>query len=210
MVPTTSSSCSRRSMEDVWTDISLSYLSHNSCNTTTTAADDPAAAAFQGIIFQDFLACTSTISSNIDPPQPAAASTVLSLNSGTRSDLEQHLLETTRTTITDPRPLKPNPKLNPPELVALDDHDQNHHDHHNSTNGGRHKRMIKNRESAARSIARKQEPFCPCISLPIMCSYISTSSYLASPTLVQQLLPKNVGLLDRQLPLDQLRQPQTA
>ncbi|KAM1133099.1 hypothetical protein ACFX15_041663 [Malus domestica] len=203
MVPTTSSSCSRRSMEDVWTDISLSYLSHNSCNTTTTAADDPAAAAFQGIIFQDFLACTSTISSNIDPPQPAAASTVLSLNSGTRSDLEQHLLETTRTTITDP--LFPCYKKR-----ALDDHDQNHHDHHNSTNGGRHKRMIKNRESAARSIARKQEPFCPCISLPIMCSYISTSSYLASPTLVQQLLPKNVGLLDRQLPLDQLRQPQTA
>ncbi|TQE07558.1 hypothetical protein C1H46_006878 [Malus baccata] len=119
MVPTTSSSCSRRSMEDVWTDISLSYLSHNSCNTTTTAADDPAAAAFRGIIFQDFLACTSTISSNIEPKQPAAASTVLSLNSGTRSDLEQRLLETTRTTITDPRPLKPNPKLNPLVLVLL-------------------------------------------------------------------------------------------
>ncbi|XP_048439897.1 bZIP transcription factor 27-like isoform X1 [Pyrus x bretschneideri] len=180
MISTTTSSCSTKSMEDVWKDISLASLSRNASDNTTTSTHHPTAAAFRGIMFQDFLASTSTTSSNIDPPPPAAATTVLRLNCGTRSDLQQHLLETTSTTITGPPLLKPNSitgptstsvttttrpnSLNNPSSVfpscckkrALDDHDQNREDHHNSTNGGRHKRMMKNRESAARSRARKQ------------------------------------------------------
>ncbi|TQD97896.1 hypothetical protein C1H46_016421 [Malus baccata] len=198
MISTTTSSCSAKSMEDVWKDICLASLSRNASDNTTTSTHHPTAAAFRGITFQDFLASTSTTSSNIDPPPPAAASTVLRLNCGTRSDLKQHLLETTSATITGPDLLKPNPitrptstsvtttttrpnSLNNPSSVfpscckkrALDDHDQNREDHHNSTNG-RHKRMMKNRESAARSRARKQEPFCPSISLLIVCSYTTT------------------------------------
>ncbi|XP_048439978.1 bZIP transcription factor 27-like isoform X3 [Pyrus x bretschneideri] len=143
MISTTTSSCSTKSMEDVWKDISLASLSRNASDNTTTSTHHPTAAAFRGIMFQDFLASTSTTSSNIDPPPPAAATTVLRLNCGTRSDLQQHLLETT----IFPSCCKKR---------ALDDHDQNREDHHNSTNGGRHKRMMKNRESAARSRARKQ------------------------------------------------------
>ncbi|KAM1387838.1 hypothetical protein ACFX2I_016032 [Malus domestica] len=240
MISTTTSSCSTKSMEDVWKDISLASLSRNASDNTTTSTHHPTAAAFRGVTFQDFLPSTSTTSSNIDPPPPAAASTVLRLNCGTRSDLKQHLLETT--TITGPALLKLNPitrptstsvtttttrpnSLNNPSSVfpscckkrALDDHDQNREDHHNSTNG-RHKRMMKNRESAARSRARKQEPFCPSISLLIaytneleieiaqlreenarlkrqlQAKSMINSSCLAPSTLAQRLLPKRQTL----------------
>nr|XP_028949121.1 protein FD-like [Malus domestica] len=231
MISTTTSSCSTKSMEDVWKDISLASLSRNASDNTTTSTHHPTAAAFRGITFQDFLASTSTTSSNIDPPPPAAASTVLRLNCGTRSDLKQHLLETTSATITGPALLKPNPitrptstsvtttttrpnSLNNPSSVfpscckkrALDDHDQNREDHHNSTNG-RHKRMMKNRESAARSRARKQAYTNELeieiaqlreenarLKRQLQAKSMINSSCLAPSTLAQRLLPKRQTL----------------
>lgn len=176
-------------MEDVWKDISLASLSH--ANDHHGHCPPAAAAAFRGMIFQDFFATCA--SSNKDmgrpPPQPtiAAPATVLSLN----SDIQ---LLPESTTSTAPAPLLKHP-VNPQLLQtshaatpsfhflnssscsdALDSSSLFHvpsyynkrkrpidHHHHRSNDENsrdrRHKRMIKNRESAARSRARKQEPF---------------------------------------------------
>ncbi|XP_008221223.1 PREDICTED: protein FD [Prunus mume] len=188
MIPTTTTSPrSLKSMEDVWKDISLASLSH--ANDLHGHCPPAAAAAFRGMIFQDFFATCA--SSNKDrgrpPPQPtiAAPATVLSLN----SDIQ---LLPESTTSTAPAPLLKHP-VNPQLLRtshaatpsfhflnssscsdALDSSSLfhvpsyynkrrrpiDHHHHHQSNDQNsrdrRHKRMIKNRESAARSRARKQ------------------------------------------------------
>ncbi|XP_021801419.1 protein FD-like [Prunus avium] len=188
MIPTTTTSpTSIKSMEDVWKDISLASLSH--ANDHNDHCPPAAAAAFRGMIFQDFF--TTCASSNKDkgrpPPQPtiAAPTTVLSMN----SDI-QLLPESTISTA--PAPLLKHP-VNPQLLQtihaatpsfhflnssscsdALDssslfhvpsyynkrkrpiDHHHHHQSNDHNSRDRRHKRMIKNRESAARSRARKQ------------------------------------------------------
>lgn len=122
----------------------------------------------------------------IAPVRPA--STVLSLNSGARY-LQHQLIESTTNASPSAPPMKPNPQIqlqisdhHATSFLkasscsdALDsslgfprpshkkraralDHDQN--DVYNSSGDRRHKRMMKNRESASRSRAGKQETFC--------------------------------------------------
>ncbi|KAG6783658.1 hypothetical protein POTOM_009321 [Populus tomentosa] len=139
------------SMEEVWNDINLASLrehpnSHTGSNSNT---DDH---VFHGMMFQDLLAR----SSNKDTPTRVASkepssgggnnflknslgpppATMLNLNYG--YDHFQYLESRTV-------PLRKRPQEN------------------GDVSGGdrRHERMIKNRESAARSRARKQESFSP-------------------------------------------------
>ncbi|KAJ8762343.1 hypothetical protein K2173_007501 [Erythroxylum novogranatense] len=175
-------SSSRKSMEEVWEDINLASLQDhtNNCYSTRTHTNSSSS-----IILQDFLAkpleqpsmvASVKLSSNqgsdffgcSEPPYPA---TVLSLKSG--ADLE--FLKSTGRTIANPTV---------PEGVCTASFDSSldcsldgsgalsfcscckKRAFENGDNSGdrRHKRMIKNRESAARSRARKQEYFCPSFS----------------------------------------------
>ncbi|KAK9271177.1 hypothetical protein L1049_026766 [Liquidambar formosana] len=173
----------RKSMEEVWQDISLTSLhDHHRHNTTvgatptTTTAPRP---SFRGMILQDFLArpfnkdsptrgASTEPSSAEDANFFSSPATVLSLNSG--PDFNCHESSTTG-------PIRPFPQLNshdtattPPFLSSINspfdalaaasvfpsfckkrgaEKDENNRDR-------RYKRMMKNRESAARSRARKQ------------------------------------------------------
>ncbi|KAF5455738.1 hypothetical protein F2P56_025284 [Juglans regia] len=143
----------RKLMEEVWKDISLASLQDHSSNTlsSTTTTQNP---AFCATILQDFLARPL----NKEPPTRGASSsgatelslavettflgslaptpaTILSLNSG--SDFPYPEIRT-------PVGVGSNPQLQRAQENVEDSIDR------------RHKRMIKNRESAARSRSRKQ------------------------------------------------------
>nr|QCD63875.1 FD-like protein 1-II [Platanus x hispanica] len=186
----------RRTMEEVWKDISLASLNENSNreelllppkNTTTTT--------FRGTILQDFLArpfnkdhhptnvvsATPSTSGDVtlfgSPPLAPPPATALSLNSGP----EFQYLDNTD-------PLRPHPQLHnhvnaaSPCFVSSIN---SPFDAFSSSSGlssfckrrvpdfddscadRRHKRMIKNRESAARSRARKQESLSPLLTFLI-------------------------------------------
>ncbi|XP_019423398.1 PREDICTED: protein FD-like [Lupinus angustifolius] len=155
-------------MEEVWKDINLASL-----NEQNTRSSMSKSSTFGGVIFQDFLSIdpsTNTCSNtrSLYSPTPPTPVTALSLScsrpefhfdSSLRSSKESHLLHTqnpntnpklpcfptttttatTTTTTTTPfesKRFSELPDFNPGER--------------------RNKRMIKNRESAARSRARKQ------------------------------------------------------
>ncbi|KAJ9186421.1 hypothetical protein P3X46_001994 [Hevea brasiliensis] len=161
----------RKSMEDVWKDINLTCLQECPSSTNHTALPP-------GMILQDFLARPF----NKDPPTEPSSdrgtdflnslatrpATMLSLNSG--SDFE--ILESGTV------PRRPNPQLHSHARVdtpsfgswlispfdALGSSSvfpsicqKRLQETHNNSTDRRHKRMMKNRESAARSRARKQE-----------------------------------------------------
>ncbi|KAJ6399646.1 hypothetical protein OIU77_020241 [Salix suchowensis] len=182
--PIPNQSMSGASMEEVWDDINLASL-HDQSRTKTSSNTNHH--SFNGMIFQDFLArpsnkdastraaskepssggVNSFLKSSLRPP-PA---TILSLNSG--PDHFQYLEN--RNTV----PVKPNPEMHSHTdggTISFDSSLDSPLDALGSSslflsvckkrpheNGGvsggdrRHKRMIKNRESAARSRARKQE-----------------------------------------------------
>lgn len=168
-----------KTMEEVWKDITLSSL-HDQ-----PSRDDPSMTRFPGIILQDFLArpfnhkeshqvTKAAASSHYgsptpNPPQPA---TMLTLNSTTGFHLlgNSELLLKQNSILQPPQhisnagvcspvnvpfdafntcvpPIKANGRKRCPEPPV------------NNSTDRRHKRMIKNRESAARSRARKQESF---------------------------------------------------
>ncbi|CAH9085001.1 unnamed protein product [Cuscuta europaea] len=148
-------------MEQVWEDINLSSL-HNHLHSTSSsnrAVLGTTSAAAAGINFQDFLTQPAFSGKGRAPLPNAEASPpmLLDLNSIAVPDL--HFM-----------PPPPPPRMRSVDLEDLgcfsagrggdnngrilkrsvDDSDQNSTDR-------RHKRMIKNRQSAARSRARKQE-----------------------------------------------------
>ncbi|KAG6776608.1 hypothetical protein NC652_014929 [Populus alba x Populus x berolinensis] len=186
--PIPNQSMNGASMEEVWDDINLASL-HDHSNTNTSSNTNRH--SFNGMVFQDFLARpsnkdTSTRAASKEPssgggnsflknplgPPPA---TMLSLNSG--SD-RFHYLESSNTVS-----VRPNPQMHSHAnggAISFDSSLDSPFDalgsssvllsickkrpqENGDVSGGdrRHKRMIKNRESAARSRARKQESGSP-------------------------------------------------
>nr|XP_027073256.1 protein FD-like [Coffea arabica] len=170
-----------KTMEEVWKDINLSSLQDQ-----PSSRDDPSSTTtFRGMIFQDFLArpfdkdpptttpATGYCSPPPPPPPPPPQATMLTLNSSGPDEF--HLFGNSN-------PLRQTPLLGPQQSIshacsnlsmqfndALGSCAAGMHAHGNgkkrcpepqtnssSSGDRRHKRMIKNRESAARSRARKQ------------------------------------------------------
>ncbi|XP_028774508.1 protein FD-like [Neltuma alba] len=161
-------------MEEVWKDINLSTLNdpHGASN-----------ADYRSVIFQDFLARSpydspssqDISSSSLSPASPLV--TALSLGSvGPRFPFVDTLPKPTNSHPASLPSLTPNhPFSSFPcasaspsfrykrQFPESDIHDPNNppiynvNNHSDSSGSERHKRMIKNRESAARSRARKQE-----------------------------------------------------
>ncbi|TMW84191.1 hypothetical protein EJD97_025647 [Solanum chilense] len=138
-----------KTMEEVWKDINLSSLQDHTTNYSSRDHHhlhdhNHQAANFGGMILQDFLA--RPFANESSPAAAAAASpvsvtTMLNLNSVP----ELHFFD---------NPLRKNSILHQPNAsgrkrVVPETED-------NSTGDRRNQRMIKNRESAARSRARKQ------------------------------------------------------
>lgn len=158
-------------MEDVWKDISLASLCDHNSPAAGNSATTNDRAALRGFIFQDFLAAAST---KLAPASGLAAAppptTLLCLSS---SGSDQHQIQSTANTSA---PVKPNPQrlhgtsstssslisFSANNLsVALDCKKRAVEESGDNSRRVRHRRMIKNRESASRSRARKQErPFC--------------------------------------------------
>ncbi|KAE9596565.1 putative transcription factor bZIP family [Lupinus albus] len=158
-------------MEEVWKDINLASL-----NEQNTRPSMSKSSAFGGVIFQDFLSidpssntCSNTRS--LYSPAPQTPLTALSLScsrpqfhfdSSLRSSKDSHFLH-------PQHPNNPNPKLSsfptiPPTTTTATTtttttpFESKRFAEPPDFNPGerRNKRMIKNRESAARSRARKQ------------------------------------------------------
>lgn len=157
-------------MEDEWQDISLASLCDHNSPAAGNFAPTNDRAALPGFIFQDFLAAAST---KLAPASGLAAAppptTLLGLSS---SGSDQHQIQSTDTFITNTiAPVKPNPQrlhgtcstssslisFSANNLsVALDCKKRAVEESGDNSRRVRHRRMIKNRESASRSRARKQ------------------------------------------------------
>ncbi|XP_059295156.1 protein FD-like [Lycium ferocissimum] len=156
-----------RTMEEVWKDINLSSL-HDHCTNYSRDHDHHnhrQAANFGGMILQDFLARPFAHS-----PSPAATASPIPANPATTTMLnlnfvpDLHFFDNNNLD-----PLRQNTILHQPTsmiaqvpfeaLASVNASGRKRvvtETENNSTGGSRNKRMIKNRESAARSRARKQ------------------------------------------------------
>ncbi|CBI19920.3 unnamed protein product, partial [Vitis vinifera] len=144
-------------MDEVWKDLSLSSLHHHSISTVNNATTNTHH-AFRSTLLQDFLARPSNMdplrtgTSTADPSSAGAATpfasplppppTLLSLNSLP----DFHCID-------DTDPMKPHSHLHNNATAATPYLPRGSDD---NSGDRRHKRLIKNRESAARSRARKQ------------------------------------------------------
>ncbi|KAK6277918.1 hypothetical protein POUND7_018241 [Theobroma cacao] len=179
--PNTLNLSAKKSMEEVWKDISLASLADHPAGTVlSSTTSNP---TFPGMIFQDFLARPL----NKEPPRrgsvsidtslteettlfgslPPTPGTLLSLNSG----CDFISMESSGD------PVRPNPAVNGRTGVGTPSFGSSHNstfhafgssavfpsfclkraqENNENSNDRRHKRMMKNRESAARSRARKQ------------------------------------------------------
>ncbi|XP_060193320.1 protein FD-like [Lycium barbarum] len=157
-----------RTMEEVWKDINLSSLHDHSTNYSRDHDhhNHRQAANFGGMILQDFLArpfAHSPSPAATASPIPANPTTTTMLNLNSVPDL--HFFDNNNLD-----PLRQNTILHQPTsmisqvpfeaLASVNASGRKRavtETENNSTGGSRNKRMIKNRESAARSRARKQE-----------------------------------------------------
>ncbi|KAH0718355.1 hypothetical protein KY290_014946 [Solanum tuberosum] len=177
-------------MEEVWKDINLSSLQDHTTNYSKDHQHhlhdhNHQGANFGGMILQDFLARPFADESS-PAASPVSATTMLNLNSVP----ELHFFD---------NPLRQNSILHQPNVsrrkrVVPETED-------NSTGDRRNRRMIKNRESASRSRARKQESDTLFI-LIIICSSINLfccPAYLNElETEVAHLVEENVRLKKQQ------------
>ncbi|CAI9763529.1 unnamed protein product [Fraxinus pennsylvanica] len=143
-------------MEEVWDDINLSSL---------RSEEDTNRTSFRGAIFQDFLARpldkdppTAAVSSRFGSPPPPPA-TLLTLNSSPDQlnffgNLDSRQLNSS---------LQPQPNSQTCSENAVSSHgllgangNKRFSESDNNSRDRRYKRMMKNRESAVRSRARKQ------------------------------------------------------
>lgn len=153
-------------MEEVWKDINLSSLNNHTCsrehiepqNTTTSTTN------FGGVILQDLLArpfandpptATTAYGSPVPPPPPV---TMLTLNSGPELRFFSSLNPLRQTSVSQPKTI---PNRSSFEALASSaggnaNGRKRHPESDNNSGDQKNKRMIKNRESAARSRARKQ------------------------------------------------------
>lgn len=130
-------------MEEVWKDINLSSLQDHNTNYSRDHDHHHQNANFGGMILQDFLARPFA---NEPSPVAAASSVLATTMLNLNSVPEFHFFD---------NPLRQNSILHQPNVsgrkrVVPETED-------NSTGDRRNQRMIKNRASAARSRARKQE-----------------------------------------------------
>ncbi|KAG5623279.1 hypothetical protein H5410_008497 [Solanum commersonii] len=176
-------------MEEVWKDINLSSLQDHTTNYSKDHQHhlhdhNHQGANFGGMILQDFLARPFANESS-PAASPVSATTMLNLNSVP----ELHFFD---------NPLRQNSILHQQNVsgrkrVVPETED-------NSTGDRRYQRMIKNRESAARSRARKQES--DTLFILIICSSInifSCPAYLNElETEVAHLVEENARLKKQQ------------
>ncbi|XP_044475013.1 protein FD-like [Mangifera indica] len=179
------SSPTRTTMEEVWRDISLSSLDDHSnsiLSNNINKYSNNRRSNYPSLILQDFLA--RPFNNDPSPRRPSSEpsfplksplATMLSLNSGSACSDVQH-------PESGSCPARPNQKLNGHHSSGTCSLGCSHNSVLDATGSPtvfppyckkrvsekdeyseerRHKRMIKNRESAARSRARKQESFCP-------------------------------------------------
>lgn len=168
----------KKTMEEVWKDISLTSLQDH-----PTREEGPGSSSgFRNVILQDFLArpfkeTSSTAVPDIDmslfgpaPPPP----TVLSLNSGpdfhcldamgfNQNQKSSHIRPVSHQSFNNSSSASlstsifdGSPPVNLFDSFRSGSGNKRMSDSDNNCNDRRHKRMIKNRESAARSRARKQ------------------------------------------------------
>ena len=168
--PPHSSSNRQRTMEEVWKDINLASL--NDHNTFFTNTNNP---NFGNTVLQDFLARPFTresqtpslvSSSPTQSPVPSQPATVLSLGSG--PEFHRHFDSLTSRNSQFLPSFSNGSSFNSAsfESLAYDSsslpsfaNNKRLAESDSSPEDRRHKRMIKNRESAARSRARKQANF---------------------------------------------------
>nr|XP_024924135.2 bZIP transcription factor 27-like [Ziziphus jujuba var. spinosa]XP_048332232.1 bZIP transcription factor 27-like [Ziziphus jujuba var. spinosa] len=158
-----SSNTTRKPMEEVWKDITLASLHDHHSTSTSTTLQEFLATPFHKDPSSDPSSCACEISFlGALPPPPAG---IMSLNNS-GSGFECRFLESN----TCAGSLQPTPQLQTatmaPLVVALDtlrsssvcptDSKKRPQENGDNSTDRRHKRMIKNRESAARSRARKQ------------------------------------------------------
>ncbi|WVZ23119.1 hypothetical protein V8G54_001663 [Vigna mungo] len=166
--PTTNNTTNNKAMEDVWDGINLTSLSGHNTNTTPTS---------KGAIFQDFLARPFD-SFTVD------TSPVTALTLSTRSDYpppqkDLQLVHTASKTEPFAHPF--SNKRAPP--LSRDMRDA---------------RLMKNRESAARSRARKQENIASSSTLSFRASPKSTAYLFELKQKIKQLREENARLRKQQ------------
>lgn len=155
-----SSSSSLKTMEEVWQDINFACLEDNSNKENNSS--------FPCMILQDFLATPARKHHSSAPP-PAAVSddhmdsrpaTMLSLYSGSGFNyFSSESAGRNSQALTVFPSSSGGGGFDSPAAVSIVRKRPQQYEDNSATGERRHKRMIKNRESAARSRARKQESF---------------------------------------------------
>ncbi|KNA16704.1 hypothetical protein SOVF_086740 [Spinacia oleracea] len=150
-------------MEEVWNDITMNSLPNTPISHIHTIRHPPTSSGaphFRGFIFQDFLNAgplqnTSSIDSSPPPPQPPpwqtrpAATEFQFLDNNELFNSQSHHFRLHGNSSV-PTSLAPAVGQNVMNSKRCSDRDEDEHVDR------RHKRMVKNRESASRSRARKQ------------------------------------------------------
>ncbi|KAL0913262.1 hypothetical protein M5K25_016709 [Dendrobium thyrsiflorum] len=135
----------RKTMEEIWKDMNLATLAHESQSPASVSGDT--CNFFRGMILQDFLASafksppSSAVSSDL--PHLPLPPTALSLSSGLCGPV-------------GPSNLPHHTAASSPFSLSAKKHLLEDAPSCNAEGDRHHKRMMKNRESAARSRARKQ------------------------------------------------------
>ncbi|XP_016561863.2 bZIP transcription factor 27 [Capsicum annuum] len=156
-----------KTMEEVWKDINLSSLNDHTCSRAHMDPQSTTASTinFGGMILQDLLArplasdpptATTAYGSPVPPPPPV---TMLTLNSGPELHFFSSLNPLRKTSICLPKNISNSSTfeaLASPAAGRNANGKKRHPESDNHSGDQKNKRMIKNRESAARSRARKQ------------------------------------------------------
>ncbi|KAK1386769.1 BZIP domain-containing protein [Heracleum sosnowskyi] len=138
-------------MEDVWKDINVPSLQ----------GEDPPFTNFQGVKLQDFLDQPFAENNH----HSSTATHDFNLNSYPNFNFDQPSLSTS----SNATPFE--------DFGSNSDNKKRLNDHVENVGDRRHKRMLKNRESAARSRARKQECICPLLPFALYLSYQNAYRY---------------------------------
>ncbi|XP_050134399.1 protein FD-like [Malus sylvestris] len=169
----------QRTMEEVWKDINLASLTESTTQIRSSSSSSPLLHVnlpngthrrhpnCRNMTLQDFLArpfahdspaaATALVSSAVSPPSPLPPSSLRPPRSGF---IDHHQLNPNNLSSSVSNSFSGCPfeslAASSSGLPSFGNRSFTESDHSNSGGDGRHKRMIKNRESAARSRARKQ------------------------------------------------------
>ncbi|XP_009379337.2 protein FD-like [Pyrus x bretschneideri] len=169
----------QRTMEEVWKDINLASLTESTTQIRSSSSSSPLLHGnlpngthrhhpnCRNMTLQEFLAkpfahdspaaATALVSSAVSPPSPLPSSSLRPPRSGF---IDHHQLNPNNLSSSVSNSFSGCPfeslAASSSGLPSFGNRSFTESDHSNSGGDGRHKRMIKNRESAARSRARKQ------------------------------------------------------